>query len=307
VITIASLPTDHRYVIYRWLSSDDFLLHKIVPEATVIDAAVNDRVEEIAARIPEDAACFHFHLNCTVTRRFPQARQALVQHLRTRGIVPINEHLTDISKTAIQRKCAELGLNTTAATQDGDPNEGIIVKTDLNFGGDSEWALSAAERSMLDITAGSEIIWKPNDYRVVPRREVEASWWTDPSLFCEKYIGNRQNRWYRANVFFSRLVLRELVNESQIKKVDKSVTVGQWNVAISDFEGADAVTEYPRSLMRDLIRFIRGFAADFAAIDVMMNDEGEAFIIDVNSTPSRLTRPVPGLADHLRKALSAER
>jgi len=305
----ALLPADRRYVIYRWLSSDDFLLYTMVPEATVIDATVTDRLEDIAARIPEDAACFHFHLNCTVTRRFPVERAQLVEYLRTRGIAPINERLTDISKTAIQRKCAELGLNTTAVTPDGEANELLIVKSDLNFGGDSEWALSAEERSMLGIAGGSDIIWKPDDYLVVPRGDIESAWWEDPNLICEKYIANRRNRWYRANVYLSQLTVRELVNESQIKKVAASVTVGQWYFDIYNFESSDAVTDYPSSLVRDLIRFIRGFEVDFAAIDIMMNDEGEAFIVDVNSTPSMLSgrREIPGLADYLRKALSAER
>lgn len=293
-------------MIYRWLSSDNFLLYTIVPEATIIDATVNDRVEDVVGQIPDDAAGFHFHLNCTVTERFPNARGELIEHLRNRGIIPINERLTDISKRAIQRQCAELGLNSTSATPDGDQDELIIVKSDLNFGGDSEWALSTAERSMLGIAAGSDIIWTPDHYRVVPRREVQASWWTDPSLVCEKYVANRHNRWYRANFFLSHLVLRELVCENKIKKVGQSITVGQWNIYVPDIESSEAATDFPRSLVRDLIRFARAFAVDFGAIDVMVNDDGESFIIDVNTTPSMLISRILGLAAYLRGALSAE-
>jgi hypothetical protein len=302
----ASLPDDRRYVIYRWLSSGDFLVHKIVPAATIIDARVNDRVEEILARIPRDTRCFHFHLNCTVTRRFPVARDDLIEQLLARDILPINERLTDISKRAIQRKCRELGLHTTAATSEGAADELIIVKTDLNFGGDSEWALSAAERSMLGIGAASNIMWRPDDYRVIPRSEVEASWWTDPSLVCEKYIANRDNRWYRALLFFSRLVLRELVNETTIKKVGQSSTVGQWDIDMLDRGRTSPASDYPQSLVDDLILFIRGFGMDFGAIDIVINDEGQAFIIDVNSTPAMHVSPVPGLAN-LREGLSVPR
>jgi hypothetical protein len=293
-------------VIYRWLSSNDFLLHSIVPEATVIEGTVNDRVEDIVARMPDDAACFHFHLNCTVTERFPTTRGELIQQLRAKDIVPINEGLTDTSKRAIQRKCAELGLNTTAAAPEGDEDELIIVKTDLNFGGDSEWALSSDERSTLGIVAGSDIIWKPDHYRVVPRRDVDPSWWTDPSLVCEKYISNRDNRWYRANFFFSHLVLRELFSESQIKKVGQSTMVAKWNIDIDDLEGGKSNGDYPALLVDALIRFARGFAADFAAVDVMVNDDADPFIIDVNTTPAMLAWPIPGLADYLREALSAD-
>jgi hypothetical protein len=297
------LPADNRYVVYRWLTSDEFLVARIVPDATVIEAAVDDELEAILAKVPADARSFQFHLNCTITDRFPQCRNELISRLSQNGIRVINGNLTDISKRTIQQRCASLGLNTTAAMREGDPDELIILKTDLNFGGDSEWALSDAERSKLGLGEGSTLIYRPDHYQVVPRKDMEPSWWTDPSLVCEKFIDNRDNRWYRAVMLFSRLVLRELINPAQIKKVGQSEIVGQWTIDTADPSILTGPEPVPTRIMSDLIQFMSAFKMDFGAIDIMVNDAGDPFIIDVNSTPA-LHIPQPALVDHLRGALS---
>ncbi len=296
----AHIPGDHRYVIYRWLTNDDFLLNKVVPDATNIEAAVDDDLQAVISRIPPDAACFHFHQNCTLTSLFPPARNELIEFLSGQQIPAINAFLSDISKRTIQRTCRELGLNTTAAAQSGDPDELIIVKTDLNFGGDSEWALSSDDRATLGIGAGSTHMWKANDYQVVARKDIEDSWWSDQSLVTEKYIGNNDEKWYRAVLLFDRIVLRELINPTQIKKVGQSVITRVWSIVASDEQ---SFGDAPVNLVRDLIGFCRAFSMDFGAVDIMVNDAAEPFIIDVNSTPA-LHIAQPLLVSHLRGALS---
>jgi hypothetical protein len=288
-------------VIYRWLTSDDFLVAKVVPDATNIEARVDDDLTRIVSQIPHDAACFHFHLNCTLTSAFPPVRNELLAYLRANNIPTINASLEDISKRTIQRRCAELGLNTTAASRNGDPDEMIIVKTDLNFGGDSEWALSSEERTALGIGEGSTHMWKANDYQVLRREDIESSWWDDQSLVCEKYVGNAEEKWYRAVLLFDRIVLRELVNPTQIKKVGQSVITNQWNL-----DGSDPQTfgDAPRRLVEDLVRFAKAFSLDFGAVDIMVNDDADPYIIDVNSTPA-LHIAQPLLVDYLRGSLTS--
>jgi len=283
-----AVSADKRYVIYRWLTSDKFMVHGIVPGASVIEAGVNDEIDDIMDAMPEDASAFHFHLNCTLTARFPKRRDELMKRLRDRGILVVNADLTDISKQTIQRRLGAVGLNTTTASAAGDPEQLIIVKTNLNFGGDSEWAFSEDDRSNLGIGKGSDIIWKPDDYRVIPRREVDASWWSDPSLVCERYVDNAGHLWYRAMVLFSRIVLRALVNESQIKKVASSVITHTWNLSFAEIEHRSAEATFPDNVARDIVRFAREFHIDYGGLDIMLDDAGRPYIIDVNSTPSYL-------------------
>jgi hypothetical protein len=296
------LPIDDRYVVYRWLTAGQFMISAIVPDATVIEAAVEDDPEEVMSRLPRDATSFHFHLNCTITSQFPRARVELEKKLRDRGVRLINSGLTDISKRAIQRKCRALGMNTTAASPNGNPDEPIIVKTNLNFGGDSEWALQSDERAALGVGEASGIMWRPDDYRVVLRRDVEREWWTDQSLVCERYIDNRKNVWYRAVIFYSRIFLRELVNESQIKKIDKSEITGSWSIDVNELGDLSGAATFPCKVVKDLARFISEFGIEFGAVDILIDDDGEPYIIDVNSTPAYHWDNIP-LIDFLRDAL----
>src|SRR5687768_11613207 len=176
----------------------------------------------------------------------------------------------------------------------------VIVKTDLNFGGDSEWALSDEQRAGLGIREGSDIIWKPNHYRVIPRKEVEAPWWTDPRLVCERFITNREERWYRVVQFLDRLAVCELSNPNQIKKVNESTVLRVWMVSLSD---QAAPSDAPAGLIEDIRRFVRAFPLDFGTVDVVTDDSGGHYIIDVNTTAA-YNYPIEGVVEYMRGAIA---
>jgi hypothetical protein len=294
---------DRRYVIYQWLTSEGFLLRSVIPNATVLDAGVHDTPDGVISAIPTDATHFHFHLNCTRTHRFPTAREALLDQLRKRGIAPVNDAVTDISKTFIQECCSAIGINTTRATRNGAAKDLIIVKTDLNFGGDSEWGLSEEDRSAAQAGAGSSVMWKPDDYLVAPRASVPDAYWDDPTLVRERFVSNQDGRWYRCFIFHSRACVCELVSQEKVKKLWSSTVNGTWM-----FEFDEVVTRqaeqaaFPPRIHRvanDLIRFVRSFSLDFGAVDIVMDDADEPFVIDVNTTPA-YNYPINNLVDFLR-------
>ena len=287
------------WVLYHWLSDSGYFLQAIVPGFTPIAAHVDDTVDGVLNAVPPDATHFAFHLNCTVTERFPEQRAGLVEALRARGVRVLNAGATDISKQRVQRVCAELGLNTVTATREGNPDELIIVKTDLNFGGDSEWALSDGQRAALGIREGSDIIWKPNHYRVLPRRELEAVWWDDLRLVRERFIVNGDGRWYRVFLFMDRLAVCELANPHEIKKVNESRVLRVWMVPLAD---QAAPADAPSGLIEDIRRFVRAFPLDFGAVDLVADDAGQHFIIDVNTTAA-YNYPIEGVVDYMRGAL----
>jgi hypothetical protein len=177
----------------------------------------------------------------------------------------------------------------------------VIVKTDLNFGGDSEWALSDEQRVALGIREGSDIIWKPNHYRVLPRKDVEGPWWDDPRLVRERFIVNRDDRWYRVFLFLDRLAVCELSNPNQIKKVNESRVLRVWLVSLTErVVPADA----PAGLIESLRRFVLAFPLDFGTVDVVADDAGAHYIIDVNTTAA-YNYPIDGVIAHMRAALIA--
>lgn len=291
-------------VLYEWLSGQAFLARAIFNGATVLNARIDDNPEEILTRIPDGTAWFIFHLNCTSTHRFPYQREVLCRLLEQRGIFLLNRFVTDISKQHIQAMCKQIGLNTTLAGREGDGDELIIVKTNLNFAGKSEWVLTETERENLGIGAGSQLIWDPYHYQVIPRNKIQAVWWKDPSLVCERYISNVDNRWYRAYLLKDRVVLCELVSPYQVKKVGESKLQHVWIASFDDDLRVNHQSQYdvPQRLLGDLVSFARAFSLDFGAIDVVESDEGEPYIIDVNSTPA-YNNPVNGLVEHLQQGL----
>lgn len=287
--------TELPVVVYEWLTTPQYyLLFQILPEATVVPAGMDDSVDHIIEQIPVNTAAFVFHLNCTMTGRFPRCRTDLIAALQRGGTTVINAGATDISKRAIQQRCRSLGLPSTLAAAAGDPDETIIVKTDLNFAGCSEWALSEEERAFLGMK-GSTLIWRPSQYMILPRSRVEPAWWTDQSLICERYVSNRFDRCYRSYWFLDRLVVCQLMNPEPIKKMDGSLVERVWELSV-----AGGAPDCPQPLVRDLAAFIRDFSLDFGTVDVMEDDRGRFYIVDVNTTPA-YNCPVPGLVEYLRQ------
>jgi hypothetical protein len=251
-------------------------------------------VDTILAAVPAHAKRFVFHLNCTLTGHFPPSRVPLISALAARGIAVVNADATDISKRTIQRTCLDSGLTSVLADPDGPLDELVIVKTNFNYGGASERELSAPERRLLGIPEPSALIQEPQDYKVLPRREVDPSWWDDPSLTVERYIENRDNRCYRAYCFYHQVALCEVVNRDRIKKMAGSAIRRVWMFATENALGDD----YPVPVVEALLRFRRRFPLDFGTIDVMEDGNALPYIVDVNTTPYYGVQ-VPGLVEHL--------
>jgi len=294
------MATHPAWVLYKWLSDSGYFLQAIVPGFTPLEAQVGDRAADVLDAVPAGTTHFAFHLNCTITHGFPEGREELVAGLRDRGIQVLNGATTDISKRRVQRLCADLGLNTAIATREGDPAERIIVKTDLNFGGDSEWALTDEQRGALGVGPGSDIIWNPNHYRVLPRREVEEAWWADPRLVRERFISNAGDCWYRAFLFLDRLAVCELHTPNLIKKVGESEVRRVWMTSLAE---AAVPAGAPAVLVEALRRFAPAFPLDVGTIDAVVSDAGDYFLIDVNTTPA-FNYPIDGVIDHMRGALA---
>ena len=280
-------------VIYQWLSDSGYFIHALLPSACRLEASIHDRARDVVDRVPEGTGLFAFHLNCTLTERFPAERAALVRALESRGIRVLNAGATDISKRNVHRICGALGFDTLDAGAEGNPDELVIVKTDLNFGGDSEWALSDEERAALGVGKGSDIIWTPSHYRVVARRDVQPAWWTDTRLVCERFVTNAGDRWYRAFLHDRRIAVCELSNPNPIKKVGDSRVLRMWT------SSGDAGPEtFEARLTRDVERFARAIGLDFGTVDAVADDQGRSFIIDANATAA-YNHPIPGLIDRL--------
>jgi len=268
-------------VVYEWEAWHGFLLPRAFPESIRLTAHPNEEAKDVLARLPADASAFAFHLNVTFAKGFPRHRFDLVRGLTQRGIVPLNAGVLDISKRAIQTKCAELGLPVAAAHRDGDPDARVIVKSNHNYGGHGD-RLLPMEQAAAAGPLPSALVSTHEEYRVLPRRDVPDDWWDDPGLAIERYIENPANRIYRITFFADAVVVYRMTNPHVVKKVRDSTSREIIYTTLADLgRGHPGVGA---SVCDAIVRYIEGAAFDFGALDIMEDELDDAHIIDANTT-----------------------
>jgi hypothetical protein len=272
-------------VIYEWRAWEGFLLPSLFPDAVRLPAVLPDTPEAVLAQVPASARCFAFHVNLTQTANTPEHRDELVRRLRERGLELLNAGVTDTTRRAIQGLCARIGLRTTRASRDGDPGEVLIVKTDLNHGGASERHLPPSLRERLAVAAPTAAIGGPMEYRVASRALVDEPLWHDPGVFIERYVRNARAVTYRVYVLGRRAVVSEVRNERLINRME--LGLARRNAYLHfDHQGLSCGQAWiPEDLAAQLGPFLGAARLDFGALDVMCDDAGRCYIVDVNPTP----------------------
>lgn len=268
--------TTGKVYIYEWNAWEEFLISLMFPHATRLDANLDDDHDDVIAQISDDCGWFIFHINLTETAHIPRTRNQLCAHLSNRGVNVVNAGLTSISKRRVQQTCKELGLNTTIAPRSGPPDETLILKTDLNYGGLTERGLTAAERLRLNI---NHVVSLHNEaYNILPRAEIPSDTWESPEYVVERYIHNSSNFFYRAHLLQHHMVVSRVVDDAPLKKFPAGL-----NRDDSYFVNTGSRTD--KKLVNDVIKFSQTIGLDFGALDVVQDDEENFYIIDVNSTP----------------------
>lgn len=293
-------PGPDQLVVYEWHAWQGFLVSQVFPRAFRLPAHVDDSLEAILDTIPRTAAAFLFHLDCSRTYHFPHQRSALIQALHARGIHVLNWATTDITKRHLQSACQQLGLHTVQAAQEGDPQTRLIVKTNLNSGGYGERRLSVAERTLLGAPAAFAPISNATEYCVLPRQDIPSAWWEQPALAIERYIENQANRIHRVHVAGPRLVLSTGVAEGVLRRFGTERQRVNYFLTRTTLAENSAPSQAVAQILQQVLPFLDGFELDYGAIDVVEDDTGSPYIIDVNTTPGWGEAHQPGLFEHLR-------
>lgn len=287
------------FLVYEWNAWWQFKMVRAMPEAVRVTARPGERAEDVLARCPAGAVAFAFHLNATFSARIPHAREDLVSGLVDRGVVPINASVTNISKRWLHSQCAACGLPVAAAPRHGDADERLIIKTNHNFGATSERLLPPGLLAELEIAPPSTHVADATGYRVLRRCEVPDAWWADPTLAVERYIENRSNRIYRVSFAGRRFDVLSLINTNVIKKVDQASERATY-MCDRDRLARGAVPGVEPAVGVTAVRFVDYAGIDFGSLDVMLDHDGQAYVLDVNSTPY-------GGSNSLRRLLNTRR
>jgi hypothetical protein len=267
---------------YTWGGWDGFLFPAIIPSTIKIKSTIGESAFSIIDKIPQGTTHFLLHLNLTVTKNFISEREKLMESLANMDISVLNGDITDISKQFIQAALGRAGLNTTRARIEGDPDEMLIVKSNYNYKGKSESKLNDNERAVLQLLPYKNDLLS---YKICKRRELNQLTWADTSLTVEKFITNQFDLFYRIYKLMGRLVVSEVIDRSEIKKMPEGID--RIN-AMFDLT-ADNIHDYKNTKYYSILQSVEAFSAflaiDFAAIDIVRSDDGTSYIIDVNTTP----------------------
>jgi hypothetical protein len=250
-------------VVYNHSRWSGYLLQRLLPQSHKITSRPGDTSDRILSFVGEGCSVFIFHVDLTFARGRPLDRQLLCAALRERGIRVLNSAVVDISKRRLQADCDRIGLPTTLAEPCGAPDELLIVKTDLNYGGVPELVTECPEGRPTE----------PCDYRVLPRRELQAGLWERPELAIERFIDSEDGRLYRCAVLGARRVWSVFASPMKVKRVptDQTLVIGEGEV--------------PRSARCAVDSFAMAYGRDFGAFDVLIGLDGLAYLIDFNATP----------------------
>ncbi|WDQ17786.1 hypothetical protein [Rhodopirellula sp. P2] len=306
-----------RLAVYEWNAWELFAICEWRLDAYRIKAHPDDEVQDVLARLRPDTSDFLVHLNLSRQALFPRQRSELFEALEKKGIRTWNANVNDMTKRFVQSECQRLGLPTTAATRDGDPEEKLILKSDCNHGGRNERRLDLETRRRLGLPPESAVIDGSLDYPVMKRSELTDQW-DDPGLVAERLIENSQGVYYRAYAIEGRLVISRFVPpnpEHPIQRIEgakarRNFLYEDYTSFVGASESDDAL---PARLKSVVASFLIGIPLDFGALDVVEDNEGNFYIIDLNITPywgvpgqpkmTRFLRQEPSLREKLSKRI----
>jgi len=288
-----------KWIVYDRSDWRDFLLGRLLQDrVSLIRAEPSDVCEDLVAAASH-ARGFIFHLDCTLTERFPFCRRQLIDNLLSAGRIVVNRRAVDLRKSTIQRICAELSLPETLTTIQGRPDELVVVKTTLNSFGAAERQLPQNLRDELGVSCPDTVISK-RGYRVIPRVEVPVQWWSEPSLTIERFVANSSDVYYRVYVCRDKVAIACAYRPGRIKKMICGATrhIQFVNLSHRD-ESVQLDVAFP---IRPVARFLESVGLDFGTLDIVRDDQSNFYIIDANTTPY-WCEEIPGVLDHLAGGL----
>jgi hypothetical protein len=273
-------------VVYEHKAWLGYLVSAILPEATAITAEIGEHATDVLSRLPGRSDVFLFHLDLTMTARLPLDRADLLARLRERSISVRNAQVVDISKRSLQVLCLAAGLNSMAATVEGDPNELLIVKTNYNFHGTRENELGAERLRLLGYAAPAGIPAAGRaEYRILPRAHVPPAAWSSHHWAVERYVANRAHLFYRAYVAGDALAVSRVHDPALFKKMPEGITRESHLTTRSAARGAPLERSDFHRVAALCAAVADAAHLDYGALDIVADDDGALHTIDMNTTP----------------------
>lgn len=286
--------------------NENFLSHAALPEAVRLAVGPGEAVERVVRRLPRGCRVVLPAINLTQPWRLLPAKAALRAALARRGIALLNYRVEDQGKRALQAGLARLGLPATAAAAGGDPDEPLLVKSELNSGAIAERQLSPAQRAALGLAPVPPQVPGRDDYLLLPRRQVPPAWFADPWLHIERFIAAPDGVSFRLLLAGRRAAAMVRRGDAPVARAARA-TLLDLVLLTAGPDGWQAERPSHPSLAAVLAagwRVAQHFGLDFGALDVVVDREGRPHVVDLNLTPHQGTQRDNALLNrHLRSGL----
>jgi hypothetical protein len=296
-----------KVAVLEWRAWEGFLLtHVLGDDAERIEVdPFRELPSEEFDRICDSFATVCFQINLSVRGRLPLRIRDLTNRFVERGVFVVNGFVQDIRKSTLQKHLETIGLNSVRVTPSGSSHEVLIVKTDLNYGGDLERHLPPESIA----AAGFEHLISPEIkgayyYKTVLREMLSAEIWHDPAIMIEKYIDNAENSFYRVYFSGERVIIVKAFAARIIKKLSNDPRDTNYVTDLEHLKAGTDKLELSGKLKRDLVTFLEQSAVEFGCLDIVHDGNDNHYIIDLNLTPYAGRRRIdPFLTNFLREGL----
>ncbi len=267
--------------------NEDFLSHQLFPEARRLRVGPESRAGDLVAAIPPACRLAVQCLNLTEPRRLLPLDSPLRQALARRGIRLLNGGLESHAKRDLHALLRSLGLPCSAAPPAGPPEELLIVKANQNSGALVERGLAPAERGRLGLDAVPDHVPHYATYPVLPRHAVPAAWFADPFLAVERFLRGFPSASYRYFVAGRHVMIHVRASEARVIRGDNSTLTHR---AALVRRGAGWAGELPPDAHLPQVlevgwQVARAAGLELGALDVVVDETGQAHVLDINSTP----------------------
>ena len=266
--------------------TEKYLVCALFPNAHRIPLVSGQNASAIIKELAPETRWFVRHVDLTFQDNVPPDRTVLSCELQRRSIILVNDNITDTSKRRLQSVLSQLNLPTTIGSPEGDPDELLFLKSNHNAGGAAEKRLPPEARDFFGVVLPHRLAPQFTDYQLAKRRNVLPKAFEIEDVFVERYVTNRANLFYRAFISFDAVVLSKIRCEGIIKKALEADYREDYFLSFSDANGgfASAPDEISKRIMTDLHRFCRAFELQLGAVDILMDDLGVPYIVDINPT-----------------------
>lgn len=292
-------------LVYEWEAWKGFLISHMVADYCRLNASYDDRIGDIEGYLSPNIKAVLMQVNLSRAGEFPAHRAELIRWFKARGLLVLNEHVTDISKSSLHELLENAGIPGVRVTGlQGDtqssnthpvaPEQLLIVKTNLNWGGELEQRLPEAIRHKI-YGAQDPSMTGFDRYYVTTAQEVSTDMWQDSSLVIERFVENREDSFFRVYCCGEALVVVRAHCHGPIKKI--SGDARDVNYCCFRHQLGSGELQIPLALQQLLEKFVATVEIDYFCLDIV-HDGYEFFIVDLNVTP------YSGVQEQTSKALN---